>query len=247
MKKLIILFLSILIFSCSPTEPPESNPPQRVSLVPRSSDLAAIEKGIDAVPVFDAIQIQWHKLHDPDLSHYRVFRKGGNYNYFARIAEIDLETTSSQWDTTYLDIITVNEEEDPRFNYEYLYFVRAVKNGLESVNSDTAKYLLWQKSVLTYPPNTEPLDSLLSWQFPGDVDNPDSYILRIETDYPYLLHFARRLQPYPYGDNDQTLNLNQLENPPSFSTGIYRWRIDIVGTDSTASGSESNWRTFTYN
>jgi len=115
------------------------------------------------------------------------------------------------------------------------------------VNSDTAKYLLWQKSVLTYPPNTEPLDSLLSWQFPGDVDNPDSYILRIETDYPYLLHFARRLQPYPYGDNDQTLNLNQLENPPSFSTGIYRWRIDIVGTDSTASGSESNWRTFTYN
>ncbi len=230
--------------SCDNSQKPDLPPPAKVQLVPHSSDMAAVEMGIDAVPESDGIKLQWFSPHDQNLKKYSVYRRKSQETYFKVIKTIDLETAFPGQDTVYTD----NDPDMQFYRYTYYYVTGTNRDDLEGPPSDTLRYQLLRKPT-TYNPNGETINGLPAfyWDFP-EIATPDSFILRIEVEYLNLLHYVAKFQSNydsPYG---QTLNLAQIANPPSFDSGIsYRWRIDSIGPDSTSSGAESAWKIFYIN
>jgi hypothetical protein len=226
--------------SCDTSQNPELPLPARVHWVPRSSDMAAVERGIDAVPESDGIQLQWYSLHDHNLKKYSVYRRKSQETYFKVIKTIDPGTASAGEDTVYID----NDPEMQFYRYTYYYVTGTNRDDLEGPPSDTLKYQLLLKPD-TYMPNggTIPGLPVFDWKFP-ETAIPDSFILRIEVEFLDRLHYIAKFQS-DYNDFLQNLDLAQVANPPVFDPGIsYRWRIDSIGPDSSSSGAESAWKIF---
>jgi hypothetical protein len=245
MFKILTFTIFIYIFSCSTNQEPELPVPEKVILVPHAPDTAAIEIGIDAVPEFDGIQVQWYDLNDFNVSTYTVYRKSESETFFREIKEIDLETASAGFDTTYID---GSVQQGLEKNIYYSYYVTATnKDDKEGPSSDTLRYLLLEKPEINRP-NSETFTQnelpTFDWEFPGVI--PDNYILRIEDDFTKQIVFVRRFQVENYFPA-QSIILATVENPPIFTTGIYRWRIDSIGPDDETSGSESLWLSFFVN
>lgn len=239
MKKLLALLIPFVLFCCSNTEEPELPVPAKVKMVPHTDDMAEFERGIDAVPESDGIQVQWFDSNDRNVEAYRVYRMNENETFYALIKSIDLEKASAGSDTTYID----NDPNLKLDSYNY-YYVTAVNADGEGPPSDTVRYKLLEKPETTGPSGI--IDSIQSfnWFFPVI---PDTFILRIEEVFTKRIHFIRKFQSN-YDQQWQELNFSQIEDPPIFnSTWTYRWRIDIIGTDSETSGSESEWLTFSIN
>jgi hypothetical protein len=240
MKRVSILFLPLIIFGCKNSSEPTLPPPDKVLMVPRSSDMANIEMGIDAIPESNGIKLQWFNPHDNNLKIYSVYRRESLETYFRVIKTIDLETAFPGQDTVYID----DDPDLPLNRYNYYYVAATNKDNLEGTPSDTLKYLLLEKSQ-TYQPDGETISGLpvFDWSFPETV-TPDSFILRIEEEYTNYLFYICKFQS-DYNQPAQTLDLAQVSNPPSFdSGGAYRWRIDSIGPDSSNSGAESAWKIF---
>jgi len=237
-----VIFMFIL--SCSSNQEPELPVPEKVILVTHSADTLELETGIDAVPDFDGIQLQWYDLNDQNISIYTVYRKSGSETFFDPIKEIHLPA-SAGFDTTYIDGSSIQGLEKKIY---HSYYVTATnKDGKEGPASDELKYLLIEKPLVNQPNYVSFNQGELPvfyWDFPG-LD-PEYYILRIEEDFTNDLIFIRRFKRDDYGSS-QILDLSEVENPPSFVPGVYRWRIDSIGPDEETSGSESKWLTFFVN
>jgi hypothetical protein len=242
--KIQILFITlVMMVSCDNSQTPDLPTPAKIRMVPRSGDLAAVEKGVDAVPESDGIKLQWYDLNDPNLKTYSVYRRTHFETYFKVIKTIDLNTAFPGQDTVYID----DQPDLPLNIYNYYYITGTNTDDLEGPPSDTIRYKLLEKPV-TLRPNGETISGLpvFYWSFPQTV-SPDSFILRIEEQYPDRLFYIAKFQTN-YDSPDQTLDLadtSKVTDPPQFSSGrSYRWRIDSIGPDSTTSGAESAWLIF---
>jgi len=243
MFRIALFILIIAIFSCQNSTNPDLPQPARVQWVPRSSDLAATERGIDAVPESNGISMQWFSLHDQNLKKYSVYRRKSQETYFKVIKNIDLETVFPGQDTVYTDNDTLMQF----YRYTYYYVTATNRDDLEGPPSDTIRYQLLEKPM-TVQPNGQTFGEipLFFWSFPPTA-TPDSFILRIELEYLNLLVYAAKFQSN-YDSPDQTLDLHQTADPPVFIPGnSYRWRIDSIGPDSSSSGAESAWKIFYFN
>ena len=239
MKNLFASLLVLFLFSCTSTEEPNLPAPGKVIMVPRSEDMAEVELGIDAVPESDGIQVQWFDLNDRNVEAYRVYRKNENETFYKLIKTIDLAKASAGSDTTYID----NDPNLKLNSYNY-YYVSAVNKDAEGLASDTVRYKLLGKAITTGPSGYIDDNPVFYWTFPVILD---SFILRIEEDLTERIHFVRKFQSN-YDHEWQELDISQIENPPLFeSNRSYRWRVDIIGTESESSGSESEWLTFSIN
>jgi hypothetical protein len=243
MKQITILITLFMLMSCDNSQNPSLPQPARVQWVPRSSDMAAVELGIDAVPESDGIKLQWFSLHDQNLKKYSIYRRKSQETYFKVIKTIDLETAFPGQDTVFID-------DDPAmefYRYTYYYVTGTNRDDLEGLPSDTLRYQLLLKPT-TYEPNGKTINGLpvFYWSFPQTA-TPDSFILRIELEYLNRLFYIAKYQSN-YDSPDQILDLAQDSIPPSFDSGLsYRWRIDSIGPDSSSSGAESAWKIFYIN
>jgi hypothetical protein len=243
MKRIYLLFLSLVVFGCKNSSEPTLPTPAKIRMVPRSNDMAAIEVGIDAVPESNGIKLQWFNPRDRNLKKYSVYRRESMETYFKVIKTVDLETVFPGQDTVYVD----DDPDLPLNRYNYYYVTATNKDNLEGPPSDTLKYLLLEKPQ-TFKPNGETITGLpvFYWSFPATV-TPDSFILRIEEEYTNYLFYIAKFQSN-YDQPEQSLDLAQVPNPPGFNSGqSYRWRIDSIGPDAETSGSESAWLIFYIN
>jgi hypothetical protein len=250
MNKMTLLSLIIIILFGCKSEEPNYPIPDAVVLVAKSPDTAAVEQGIDAVPEYNGIQLQWYLLPDRGIKSYNIYRKGPNDTYFKKIDSKPVDYTQiSESDTSYLDTVFVDNF---KYYQDYFYFVTATsKDNKEGPPSDTVSYQLFEKA-LPDGPNTYLYESnpVFSWRLNNTVF-PDMYILRIEQIYPYKLHYAGRFQRIEYDFSESislTDTLQFLDEVPALIFGqMYRWRIDCVEENEPyPSGSESNWLQFTY-
>ena len=243
MKRYYYYLLIVFVLACDNPQKPELPTPAKVVMVPRSNDMAAIERGIDAVAESNGIKLQWFDLNDRNLKIYSIYRRKTNETYFRIIKTIDLETAFPGQDTVYID----NDPQLPLNTYNYYYVTGTNKDDLEGTPSDTLKYKLLEKPN-TIKPNGDIIIGLpvFEWSFPQSIQ-PDSFILRIEEEFTNTLHYVAKFQSN-YGDPSETLDLSQVSNPPVFNSGqSYRWRIDSIGPDAETSGAESAWLVFFIN
>ena len=246
MKRYCYYLLIVFVLACDNPQKPELPTPAKVVMVPRSNDMAAIERGIDAVAESNGIKLQWFDLNDRNLKIYSIYRRKTNETYFRVIKTIDLETAFPGQDTVYID----NDPQLVLNTYNYYYVTGTNKDDLEGPPSDTLKYKLLEKSQ-TFMPNGETIFGLpvFYWSFPATV-TPDSFILRIEEEFYNTLYYVAIFQSN-YDQPEQTLDLSdtsKVSNPPVFNSGqSYRWRIDSIGPDAETSGAESAWLVFFIN
>jgi len=250
----LFYFLPIIVFiACSDTNGPVTEEPGRLTFVPKGPDTAIVERGIDAVPDKVGILLEWFKSNDNSIRYIDIYRQKGSETYFRKIRTIDLETASAGNDVSYID-----ESDDVGINVYNEYYLRALNNdGVEGQPSDTVQYNLLHKPDLSRP-NGETIIGLpvFFWKFYEEDPLPHIYILRIQEEFTNRVVFVREFQ-VNYDSHDQSLDLSEVENPPTFVSGFaYRWRIDSVGPGildpddpdrKNYSGSESLWFSFIAN
>ena len=242
-KSVIILIIMIITYNCK-TEEPRYSVPDKVVMVPKNPDTSAVEQGIDAVPDYDGIQIQWYRLFDRSIDYFTIYRKGEDDRYFKKIANRNIDFTQpSNLDTTFMDTIGVELYTD------YSYYVTATnKDGKEGPPSDTVSYLLLQKVIIQYPKGQFNFE--VTPEFVWNMDQeykPDYYILRIKKEIGDWLFFVAFVQSN-YTNEPEIVDLNSFAplDLDDFEAGIiYYWRVDCFGDEfPIPSGSESGWELF---
>jgi len=246
MKHLTIYtFILILLFSCSPTDSNQGDPPARVRMVLRSadSDTLAAERGTDAhASATNDIQIMWYSHSGgKELKRFKIYRSeepDGSRKY-VKIAEADILNSQNQ-DTVFVD-------QEVELQKPYYYYVTAEnQDGLESEPSDTVWYRLIQKPELLAPLSGAVIraDSVVfEWSYPAL--EPNYYILRIERYWDETYHplvSVHKVQSNYVGQMEVTLKEKWIQDAQS--NEVYRWRVDAVGSDPLHEGSESAWRLF---
>jgi len=246
MIKYYILFLTIIslfFFACNQEEVNKVDPPAKVTLVSKSDDSVAVEKGIDAIyldaqPDRNAIFLEWHPNQEKILAGYVIYRSEFSNRNYVNIARITKEFSI---DTTFID-------NSVSLLTRYYYFVRAFDDlDQYGQSSDTVNYSLVDHPVLSSPygdigGNQAPM---FIWDFnPSFV--PHYFVFRLDrkenqvfTSF-YIQKLDLEMSSY---DPHQEWRLNRLTGMDSLTSGEYRWRIDPVGSELNQ-GAESVWFVF---
>jgi len=223
----LILCASFSILNCDKTNNPDRIGPAAPVMIPETADTSSVERGIDAVPEGDWIQLEWTHPEKETIRSYDIHRGNSADSLFRFIAE----TT----DTVFIDKID-------SVGSRYFYFVKAVNHdGVASQPSDTVSYRLIAKPVDLSPigdiENTKPI---FSWRDPNEPPEA-SYVIRVVQEQTMkTVWIAEVPSNYEYM---QTTVYNQdglAHDSLLVSEKDYLWRVDIRGSESH-SGSESPW------
>ena len=224
---MMFLFFNIFcIIGCNNATEPEPLRPDPPEIIPKSSDEAAIETGIDAIPDGTGIFLQWSLPKNNLIKWIKIYRKSAKDNNF-----LFLSSESS------IDTFFVDYEVYHGLLYSY-YLIAVNRDRVESLPSDTVSYSLFPKpDNLNQSAGPKPV---LSWHY--SYIPPVGYLIRLEDyDSGELVWLSTVGQVYE-SIISATYNWDGGAVLDSLSTGVrFRWRVDVLGSD-LYSGSESNWK-----
>ncbi len=227
MKRLKILLMGVIWgLSCREgTNNPGPLPPAP-NFVTSTPDTSAMERGIDTVPDYNAIRIEW--VSDLLYENYALYRKAAHEDVFLRIH------TASAGDSAFVDMINIE------LNTRYFYYLKGMdETGNWSAPSDTIDYQLIPKvNNLVY---SQP-DSSFYWT--RQEIPPRFFIIKLYTKSDNQLIWRYKIEPiYHQSVQHVKFNLDGSARQPLKQDIRYIWRIDSVGPAGN-SGSESRWNSF---
>lgn len=225
---IIVVFLSCFVFCTKDVNKPEELLETPV-LLGAPSETALVERGIDALPEHDVIQVQWEL--NTVFKGYKLYRRVQGEDEFTSIRNF------GENDSIFIDFQNIV------FNKRYYYYLLGKdKNNNWSEPSDTVDYMLIAKAFnleKTFRDNKV----TFHWQF-HDF-SPEMYYLKlynVATDD--LIWLSEILPSYTTLDEQIDFNWDGKALVANLTSGhSYRWRIDIKGP-SQNSGSESHWQQF---
>jgi hypothetical protein len=247
MKKLIIILFTLLfivIYLACQNDVNKTEPPARVILVPKTSESDTLEKGVDAVfnasnPLVNDIIVEWYSNSEKTLAGYTIYRSESPDKNYVSVGKITKNFNII--DTSFTDV-------EISLNKRYYYFVRAF-DELDQYGdpSDTVNYSIRESPVLYEPVGTiTNRRPIFNWKFdPNFV--PDNFVFRLLVRNFNGVFKNYYTQETSMGDDyspTQTKALDELTPYSSLVPGIYRWRIDPIGSEQFQ-GSESVWMDFT--
>jgi hypothetical protein len=233
-KKMIRIFIIIVIFTtfihCTKDVNRPENLLEKPVLLDAPLETAIVEKGIDAVPEQDAIEVQWEL--NSIFKGYKVYRRTQDEDEFSPIR------TLGETDSLFID------SENIVFNKRYYYYLLGRdKNNNWSQPSDTVNYLLINKAF-----NLEKTvkQNKLTFHWQIHDFSPEKYYLKLyDENQDEIIWLSEIMPSYTTLEEKFDYNWDGKAITPNLTIGIpYRWRVDIKGP-SQNSGSESNWQRFT--
>lgn len=225
----LMLLYCLLILQCTEKIDGDERIPPTPLLFAAPPDTALFERGIDAIPDFDGIQLDWYAGDITDIAGFTIYRHAAGETQYKKL------TTADSRDSSFIDLNAV------QVGVRYHYFMRSVSyDGVESAPSDTVNYMLLSKALHLF--NSLSRTPTFQWQV---SDYPDQYVLKLfDLLSNEKVWFAVVRSDYTNQDEEVAFNFDG-KALDSLSTGrSYRWRVDIIGAASN-SGSESNWKQFT--
>ncbi len=227
----LLIFISIFpILNCTEKLDESSTVPPTPTMFGPPADVVEVERGIDAIPDFDGIQLDWHVENTSEISEYNIYRRVDGESQFLKLHIADAK------DTTYLDLNSV------QVGTRYYYYMTAVSyDGVEGAASDTVNYMLLSKAFHLF--NSVTSKPIFRWEV---SEYPAQYVLKLfDTATAGKIWFALVQSDYTNQDEQVQFNFDGTAGVDSLTAGrSYTWRVDIVGTVSN-SGSESRWKQFT--
>ncbi|MBC7187691.1 MAG: hypothetical protein H5U38_11720 [Calditrichaeota bacterium] len=224
-----ILALGSFFLLCSKNVTEERGPAAPI-LLPPPDELAVVEKGIDAVPEADAIQLDWLAPEGEEVAGFRLYRRTGRSGPFLLLKSFKAQ------DSTYVDAAGIE------IGTRYFYFMTAVDySGRESAPSDTVDYMLVPKAFNLHC--SAGLTPVFRWHV---QDYPAQYVLKLfDLSDGSKVWFSLVPSSYQGQEEVVTYNWDGAAAAPALVSGRqYRWRVDVVGVERN-SGSESAWSRFT--
>jgi hypothetical protein len=225
--KTLKYFILVAFLSCHADNPITVKwaPPK---LLPVPADTSINETGMDAVPEFDGIQVQWQL--EAHFMSYDLYRRQQSEAKFSLIASL------ADKDSIYIDMqgIVLNKR-------YYYYLIGKDEDQHASAPSDTLSYMLLPKAF-NLSVSTGNVTSF-HWQV-QDIA-PSRYVLKLFEDATQTpVWFSTVPSSYQGSEEQAVFNWDNASHiSPLISGGRYRWRIDIVGA-TFDSGSESGWHRF---
>jgi len=222
------LFHALFFFGCKKNAENPASILEAPVILSSPSDTVLTERGIDAIPEKNAIQIQWEL--DSIFHGYKLYKKSQDEETFSLLSELGSS------DSVYIDTKNI------AFNVRYFYFVMGVdENGVRSEPSDTVDYMLIAKAFNLLVSSQEHI--LFHWQF-YDY-SPEMYILKLfDAQDDSLIWISEIMPSYETLDEQAQFNWDGKAKTRLLVPGkAYQWRIDIRGP-SLNSGSESHWQKF---
>lgn len=225
----VLMFLFFMIFciiQCNNGTEPEPIRPDPPEIIPKSSDEAATESGIDAIPDGVGIFLHWSLPKNNLIKWIKIYRKSANDKNFLFL------TSESSIDTFFVDYEVYH-------GLLYSYYLIAVnRDRVESLPSDTVYYRLYPKpNNLNQDDGPKPV---FSWHY-SDIP-PVGYLLRLENYDSSELVWLSTVGRFYESIVSVTYDWDGNAVLDSLSTGVrFRWRVDVLGSD-LFSGSESNWK-----
>lgn len=230
LTRLCILFLVLGVLFCGKeVNGPDSGPPPP-KLWPTPSDTAIVEKGADAIPETDAIQLDWTLEDDKDVEHILLFRRAEDEKQFSVLRRLDRK------DSTWVD------SDNIKLHVRYYYYLRAVdRDDRQGSPSDTVDYMLLDKAYnLSATSETKPL---FRWQI-RDYHFHEYVIKVFDASTGDKVWFATVASDYADLDEEVSYNSDSSAKYSNLRLGQqYIWRVDIIGA-ARNSGSESLWQPF---
>jgi hypothetical protein len=197
-------------------------------LISSPADTLVIERGIDAIPDADAIQVDWEL--NTAFAGYELYRAKQDEGTFVLLKKF------GKTDSSYIDYQNIT------LNKRYYYLLKGFdKKQNESVPSDTVDYMVIEKAFNLSVTLADPI--IFHWQV-KEVLSP-FYVLKVFDDVTGENVWLCKISSAFHGLEEQvTYNWDGKAGLSRLSSGRrYRWRVDIVGP-STRSGSESGWDQF---
>ncbi len=197
-------------------------------IISSPADTLVIERGIDAVPELNAIQVDWQPR--PEYAGYELYRRSENETKFSLLGSF------TDTDSSYLDQAAIVP------NKRYYYYLRAFdKKQNWTPPSDTLDYMLLDKAFNLSVSSANPL--VFHWQVQEIL--PPSYVLKLFDDASgEKIWFSNIVSSYQGLEEQAIYNWDGQAKSAQLTPGqSYRWRVDIIGADSH-SGSESTWHRF---
>jgi hypothetical protein len=226
----LLLYTQFAILECSKSVDVQHPVPVPVVFIPWSPDTCRSERGIDALPEKDAIQIEWIPSEESTVQAYGIYRSTDVVRPFSMIDLVRIP------DSVYVD-------ESVSVGVRYFYFIRAVtREGMWSDPSDTLNYKLLEKASGLMPNGVSEAKPVFSWE---DPNREAFYILRVLDDPSDSLIWISRFSSQYSGHREQIdFNADGSARVDYFQSGMrIRWRVDVESAQENC-GSESRWVVF---
>ena len=228
----LLLGLIFTIFNCTKRASTGCIKPSPVVLIPGTADTCFAEKGLDAVPEWDAIRIEWIPSTENEVTGYELYRSSKKKGLYTLVARLVVS------DSFFVDFGV------SLYQRYYYYIVAVTDEGLKSDPSDTLDYELIKKATGLDPvgkiSNSIPI---FSWENPDPYAAPCYIIRLVEVASSKYIWF--HVVPSHYSKRESVVfNVDGSAVVDSLAKGVdYQWRVDIRGPEDHC-GSESNWVTF---
>lgn len=220
------------ILSCQSSTTGSGRAPLPVQFVPKTSEEAVVEQGIDAIPEGDAIYFAWYKQDPNEIEKYEIYRQTE--------PEDEFYLTDTVQDTFYVD----NLDPLTELNERMYYFVLSVNyDSKKSTDSDTINYKLLEKPTPLMPSGSIENDKpLFQW---NDITQANDYIIWVKRSDTDQIIWHSKIQANLGSEHQQIgFNSDGTAIVDKLTDGIpYEWRVDVIGPE-TNCGSESAWTLF---
>lgn len=235
----LIVSLGLAWVGCERGSDRDTIPPAPPVALPSSEPISSDEQGIDAVPEWDWIRLEWWVGPEEDLAGYEIYRRREDEAVDSLIVVLPIEEISGD--------VAFYEDDGIDLHVRYFYTIKAFDEADNiSTVSDTLTYMLLSK-LRPDQPRGETDDRMPEFVFHWG-DDPSAilhYVVKVTdaTGTTYLW-ISDLVLPEGYGKPGQIVyNVDGNATSDSLASGVYRWRVDGVGSEEY-SGCESRWMPF---
>lgn len=243
-RMFISLALMICVGDCRKGVEGDQIPPAPPVVLPSPAPTSPIERGIDAVPDWDRIRLEWIVGEERDLAGYEIYRRQEDRLAEKRIAVLQIEEIKEVAPDTAFWV-----DEEVSLQVRYIYTLRAFdRDGNLSDSSKPVDYLLLPKVIPEAPQgDVEEERPVFVFYWGDDSSAAVRFVVKVITpDRRYLWisdPAANPRQQYDVRPERIVYNADGGAEVDSLEPGEYRWRVDSMGAP-PHSGSESRWVSF---
>ena len=234
----LIMTLWLLWAGCDLGSDGDTMLPDPPVVLPSSECTSPDEQGIDAVPEWDWIRLEWWVGSEEDLAGYEIYRRREGEVVDSLIVVLPIEEIPGD--------VAFYVDEGVDLHVRYFYTIKAFDEADNvSTVSDTLTYMLLSK-LRPDQPHGDIVERTPEFVFQwGDDPLPIIHYVVKVTDVMGIYLWVSDLIIAQEHENLVRIvyNVDGRAKSDSLEPGVYRWRVDGVGSEEY-SGSESHWMPF---
>ncbi|MFH1007195.1 MAG: hypothetical protein V1800_06805 [Candidatus Latescibacterota bacterium] len=239
-QKMFAAILVLFLTGCERVSDRDRIPPDPPVIVPASAGISPVEQGIDAIPDWDWIHLEWWVGSEEDLAGYEIYRRMEGEFVDSLVAVLLIQEISGD--------VAAYEDEEVALRKRYFYTIKAFDEANNaSTASDTLTFRLLSKVIPDQPRGdiTGRIPEFV-FQWGDDAASIIYYLVKVKDvsdNYLWISDPEQGIAREYENPGSMVYNADGTAASDSLDPGVYYWRVDAIGTEEY-SESESRWTRF---